>query len=438
MTQQSSHSCPNCGFSVASGQRFCSNCGAVQEVNANTFTERTPSGADIAPSYEQAQHDNSSATEIYPQTPPPPPPPSSYPESPQAPHTQYEQGYAPMPAYQPAPSLPSYATPQKDSSKSVLRQMGCGVGIVLLLVLVVCGTLGYFVYNGIRNAASTTSKSLSTTGSNGVGNTNPDATPTQGSITTSPVNATVTYASVTMIIVDVKQAQTFLDDTNSSQNGVLRVDIREQGPTQGRASFLYADVLRLQLPDGTKVAPSNAKEAISLEPSTSRDNWFDFPVPTNVKASQTALQLGTDTEAQMVVALTSNPDVSKYQAKTVQVNKQTQYDSLNWTITSTTTSLSTYGKQANKGMVYMTVSFKIDNPSQHDFNRYWGDYIRRKGGDTTSSPEVTGTDLPLDFPIGSTGKTGSVVFLLPDNVSSYTLILLGDTGSQISQSTLSF
>lgn len=429
MSQQSPYACPNCGASVASGQRFCSNCGAVQEANVNNFTDRTPDNIET-----QATPDSLIAQGYTPTPPPPPPGAASYPSSSPTPsYTQYQQGQ-----YQPAPPIapPSYATPQKDSSGNVLRQFGCGIGIVILLALVVCGAAGYFVYNGIRGAVHTTSSTITTTTGGSVNNI--DVTPTQAPITTNPVNATVKYATVTMNVVDVKQAQNLLDDTDSTQNGLVRVDLKEQGPVKGSASFYYSDSTRLILPDGTKVAPTGMKARVSPDVSVTRDNWLDFPVPTTVKASQTTLQLGTDTQAQVLVPLTNQPDVAKYQDKTANPNKQTTYDKLNWTVTQAVTSLSGDAKQADKGMLYLTVTMKVDNPTQQDYSRYWGDYIRLQAGDTTNSAEVLATDFPIGFPAGSSGKTGTLVFKVPDNAASYTLIFLPDTANQVSQATIPF
>jgi hypothetical protein len=115
---------------------------------------------------------------------------------------------------------------------------------------------------------------------------------------------------------------------------------------------------------------------------------------------------------------------------------------LAWTVTSANSGLSDDGKQADKGMRYVTVTMKVENPTSSDFRAYWGDYIRLQSGGSTSAPEVDSISgkFPLDFAAGSSGMTGSLTFLLPEGSTSYTLILLAKPNliPPISQATANF
>ncbi len=423
MAQTSPRSCPNCGTSLAEEQRFCSNCGALAENETSNPTVpggETPTASEMSTLASASPSDSPYAQ--YQQMQPPPPP-------------SYEPT---LPIYQPS-SPPAYATPQRGSSSRTLRNVGWGVTIVVLLVLVLCGTAGYFVYNSIKSATNNVSRSqqaaptADTTGAAAVTN----VTPTTGSTTTSPVNAVITYAGVELTIDDVKQAQSFADDDSSSQNGVARLDIKENNTSTTSPSYLYSDAVRLLLPDGSKVAPINTEHPISPDASIARTNWLDFPVPTTVKANQLILRFGKESEAQMDMPLVGNADLSKYKSKTANPNKQTQYAGLNWTLKTAVSSWSSNGKQADKGMIYVTVTLRVDNPSQNEFSAYWGDYMRLKAGDATSSPE-SGTNFPTSFAAGSSGTMGSVVFLVPQGNTTYTLILLGNTSSQVGPASLGF
>jgi hypothetical protein len=104
-------------------------------------------------------------------------------------------------------------------------------------------------------------------------------------------------------------------------------------------------------------------------------------------------------------------------------NVTTQYGGLTWTVTSATVSLDYKGQQAAKGMQFVTVSLKVDNPSSQEFNAYYGDYFRLKSGGTTSAPSLS-TNFPLSFAAGSTGGTGDVDFIMPAGSTSYTLMFL--------------
>jgi len=139
MAQAFPPSCPHCGTPATPGQRFCSNCGRTLDAGFSVPTSAASSG------------------EHYPQVPdlstqlstPPPPPTSSYSQPAQGSPNTYYPPQAPQnspvaqQSYQP---LPAYTQPQKDASRSVLSQIGCGVGLIILAVLAVCGGTGYLGY----------------------------------------------------------------------------------------------------------------------------------------------------------------------------------------------------------------------------------------------------------------------------------------------------
>src|SRR5438105_3614815 len=132
MTQASSWNCSQCGTPMGPGQRFCSNCGATREPGFGSPTAQASS----ADHYGQVPD---MPTEL-PAAPPPPPPSGQYGQTPPG-YTYYppqalqsfaqaqQQGYSPTPG-----PVPVYAKPQKDATRSVLTQMGCGVLLVILLV----------------------------------------------------------------------------------------------------------------------------------------------------------------------------------------------------------------------------------------------------------------------------------------------------------------
>ena len=197
MAQNSNRLCPKCSTPLAPGQRFCSNCGSIVEPSAYQPTELTPNSASSLPEMG-----------TYLETPPPPPPSEGYSQSSfPPPQTNYQP---PQMGYQPPPS---YATPQKDSSKSVLGQIGCGMLAIIVLAVALCGGVGFFVYHAISSNVSKVSQTTYTT-SNTTGNSTSNATPTLVPLTTSPVNASIKYADVDMTIVDVKQAGGFPDETS--------------------------------------------------------------------------------------------------------------------------------------------------------------------------------------------------------------------------------
>jgi hypothetical protein len=259
-----------------------------------------------------------------------------------------------------------------------------------------------------QNSSSTATASANTTSS----------TPTSGSVT--PLNTNITYASVEIAIIDVKQAKTFSDDTTTSPSAVLRLDLKENNPTADSAYYDYSDVARLLLPDGTKVAPlSTQLPDPSIGPSIERNNWIDFPVALSVKVNQLSLQLGKDTEAQEIIPLTAGADVSKYAAKNTSPNAKMTYGTINWTVTTATSELSYGGKQADKGMMFVVAELNADNTGSSTGG---GDLVqvRLKSGDTTSPAQ----EFLNDVAGNQTNVKSTVSFIMPQGSTNFTLIFL--------------
>lgn len=433
MSQMSERHCPTCGISISADQRFCTNCGTVLEAQPQP------------PSQYGAQ-----------------PPSQSYPYPQQTPPYAQQQQQLPSYAQAPQQQVPPYMqqAPQQQSPIAeafgalgllfLLRGFGgrrfagyrpqrqrsscCGC-LVLAVVLLLC--LGVpSLYYASTTSFKSLSKGLNFSGGSSNSDSNSSIT-TQPPITTAQINQTVPYHGVDITIVSAQQSKAFIDDLNAGTTGVVRLNLKENNKSTAPGSYLYSDSARLILPDKTSVAPANEKQFIGPDAGVSRTNWLDFPVPTNVQISQLTLQLGRDSEAQETIALTGKADITPYQPKTAQLNVVTHYAGLTWTVTSATVTLSFKGHQADKGMQYVNVSLKVDNPTSQAFRGYYGDYIRLKSGDASQAP-TTDTTLPLGFDAGSSGSTGNVIFVMPSGNASYSLIFLNTPSYQFPQATANF
>lgn len=436
MAQTPPRFCPQCGSAVPVGQRFCSNCGVTMDIDF---------GKPTAASSSDPRH--SQYPDIPTQLPaggmpmqggavPPPPPVQSFTPPPvaQPPYSNYStepaQSYAQSnPAYgQPAPAVqpvPVYAKPQKDSSKSVLGQIGCGVLVIILLVLAVCGASGYFAYRWLSGLASSTSVSSTNTGT---GNSTPANSITPTIVPASlQMNATVTYASVAITLGNVQEASSFTDDANANSPVLLRVNLTEHNPTANTVYLYYSDNFRLILPDGTSVVPSSEQNSGSIDQAVNRQNWVDFPLTSKMDISKLTLQIGAPTEAQMKIPLTANADVSKYQDKNISPNSTFQYAGLTWTLTTVTSSLSADGKQATTGNRYITVTLKVNNPTNNTYYPFFDSTIRLSAGSSVNPP--TGNTFNSSIAAGTSGTIGTVTFLAPQNSSSLTLTMLAQAGT---------
>ncbi len=296
--------------------------------------------------------------------------------------------------------------------------------MIALLVIVLVATGGYFAISFIASGLSGASTGF---------------TPTPASVTTTPISATLTYAGVQITLIDVRQAASFPEDANLiSTPGEVRLDIKERNTLANAiGTFTYSDVVHIILPTSKSVAPVNADNVFAPESAAPRTNWLDFPVPTNTNVSDLLLRLGRNGEAQMDVLLRPNVDVSRYQLKTVKPHAALHYRGLDWTITTATLSWSAGNQQASAGMRFVTLTLKTNNPDSQAFNALPGNYMRLKAGSTTNVPTPLSA-FPPSVGAKTTGITGMVVFLVPQDITSYTFILVADPASQVSQASTDF
>ena len=306
------------------------------------------------------------------------------------------------------------------------------VGMILLLLLLILGTAGYFV---LKNAGSRSGSQAQS--SNGTASTS-------SVVTTTPINATVTYSSVDITILNAQQATSFADDHDTPAHGVLRLNIHavQNGVNDTNAGssidayYNYPSSFALILPGGSKIAVVGYKDVNGPTKKGNQTTWIDFPVPTSVKVNQLVLQIGKDTEAQLDIPLTGQANLSQYQAKQVSPNVRVPYGGMFWTLTTATDKLSDGGAQANTGKRFLVVTLKIDNPSSQGSNGYPPDYIRLQFGGTTISE--TNDTIPTTA-AGTSNLMGLVAFLVPQENTSFTLLLLpSDLNGATSQATIPF
>lgn len=444
MAQMASRFCPQCGTQVPVGQRFCSNCGTVMDADMGkpTAMSSNPNNASYPGipdmSTQMAMSPTNMPTQEGTTTPPPPPPQSFTPAPPQQPvsYPNYSSQNNQSFAQQAPPTIqqpPAYAKPQKDSSKKILGQIGCGMLFIILAVLAICGVSGYFAVRWVGSLANSVPTTTTGNGSTGTGNgvtgngvTGSGSTPTITTVSQN-MNATVTYASVTLNFTGVKEASSFTDDSNGNSPVLLRINFGERNPTTGTVFVSYGDNFRLILPDGTSVVPGNEQNNGAIDQAVNRTNWIDFPLSSSVAINKLILRVGAPSEAQMDIPLVANPDVSKYQDTSITPNSAFQYANLNWTLTSVTSSLSAHGKQATTGNRYITVAFKIDNPTANTFFPSPGSYMRLQAGSVVNPPDSYSDSINGAIAPGTTGTTGTVTFLMPQNGSAFTLTMLART-----------
>jgi hypothetical protein len=432
---QSPRACPNCGTPAPAGQRFCSNCGTDMSLSgpASQYGGQQPQSQPPSHPYDQS-----------PYAPPSSPQQPVQPMQPMQPGQQYNQASMPNQQYQ------QYQQPPQKSNgfAELLSALGlvffmrryrpgyrarrqssgcCGCLFLLVLMGIIFGIPGYLYYRQnphfIQNLQNQIQHSVNTNSSN---NGNPPTK--QPPITTANINQSVIYAGVNFTIESAQQSTTFLDDPSTSDNnGVVRVKYKETNHSGQDVVYFAGQIDHLILPDKSSVDPVNSLQGGGIQNATTRENWADFAVPTSDKISQLTLVIGGSQEAQIFIPLTGNANLSAYQNKTANLNKLISYQGLNYTLQSATESLSIPTKQATPGMRYVVLAFKVDNPTANDKGvGGTSDYMRLQAGGVTSSP--VNSTLPGVVNANTSGATGTVTFLMPQNNNSFTLIFLAAQG----------
>ncbi len=415
MSQASGRSCPACGTPVPAGQRFCSNCGTDLTVSGPA-SQYGGSPQQQIPSYGQPQQ----------QVPPYAQAPGAFGQQPVQPYQQPQRSN-PIAEALGALGLLFFMRRYRPGYRPRRQSSGCcGCLVALVILLLIFGTPAYFYYRAHPNVINQIKTQVQNSGnSNIVDNSSGTATPTVFPPVT--INKSVTFAGVKITIESAQQATAFSDDTNTAANGLVRIKINEANNSGKDGGYFYSDMAHLVLPDKSSVALVNSLQGSGPQNGTTRENWLDFAAPTGDKIDQMTLVLGTTQEAQEAIPLQSTANLSAFQTTTVNPNIPISYWGLNWTLQSATQSFSVAGKQATTGMRYVVLAFKVDDPTSSNVTiGFTDEYMRLKAGGVTN-PTVD-TTLPLGINANTSGITGTVTFLMPENNTAFTLIFLSKQG----------
>lgn len=243
-------------------------------------------------------------------------------------------------------------------------------------------------------------------------------------------------------IINAQQATSFADDTGTPAHGVVRLnlhavqsDVTSLDFTSAPA-YAYGESFTLLLPGGNKVALGGYKDISGPARQGDQTTWLDFPASTGLKVGQMTLQIGKDTEEQLLVPLTGHADLSQYQPKQSTPNLRVPFGSMFWTLKTATLKLSDSGTQVDKGMRFLVLTFSLDNPGTDGLNAFPPDYIRLQYGGTTIVLDQSAIGAAA---AGTTNIPGVVSFLVPQDTAAATFILLpGHTPGATTQATIPF
>ena len=265
----------------------------------------------------------------------------------------------------------------------------------------------------------------------------PGLNASQATIKTTSLNSVVTYAGATITVLNVQQAQNFVDDPQTASDGMLRLNLQEQNATNVPITWDYQQSARLIVQGKPALSPTYVKAKGSLAPGATQKSVIDFAVANGGNLSTIVFQLGTSKEAQLQIPLTGQANLNQYQPQTSKQNATLTYFGLNWTLTGSTTSLSIPDQQASSGMEFLTLNLTIDNTlSQQAISGSPFDYMRVKVGGQSIAP--VSTTVPVSFATGEMGKTGTATFLIPQNSTACTLLLLSQDPGKSGQASVDF
>ena len=245
----------------------------------------------------------------------------------------------------------------------------------------------------------------------------------QPSITTIPLGTTVDYEGVDITVVNAQKSLSFLDDPHSVSDGMLRLQLQAQNKTSLTLKLSYKAIAHVTVPDGKIFSPVYVRpEEQQLASKATQTNLIDFAVPQNVRVDQVVLHLGSVDEAQLDIPLNGHVNVDQYAPKTVHPNQQISYYGLNWSLTDASVQFHIDGVQASKGMRYLILTLKVDNPLfQEAIPGSPYDYVQLRAN--KAAIQLKAATLPVSFEPGAIGKIGTLTFLVPQDNTSFTLTL---------------
>lgn len=108
------------------------------------------------------------------------------------------------------------------------------------------------------------------------------------------VNRKTTYNGIDLTVTKVMEATKFSDDRKRASNYVVRVLIEEHNPQQTVIGVDYPSLARLQLPDGSSIAPKYVALKPALLPNSVDSGFIDFPLTTQIPLSSLTLHFGNE------------------------------------------------------------------------------------------------------------------------------------------------
>lgn len=311
-------------------------------------------------------------------------------------------------------------TKQKEASQKIAgapesivpRRLWPWLAALLILGLLLLGSFSYVTWNWLRNLSIFT----------------PSNAP-QPSITTLNIHRTVTYADLTITVVNAQYAASFSDDEVHAGPAVVRLNMQVSNKTSAAISVVYYEIAHLLIPKQASIAPTNVQLATTYSPGATAAGWMDFPIARNLQLSTFQLQLGSSALNEMLVLLpfagSFNPALyaNHISPQSLTISYSFGGYTLTYHLNSIDIHYSYQGTQVKAGQQFYVLNFSVDNSNSVDVSPGLGfDYIRLVI-DGSNLPPIDNT-LPYGFKAGSHGIGGRVVYMAQAGMKSLTIAFL--------------
>lgn len=258
----------------------------------------------------------------------------------------------------------------------------------------------------------------------------------QAPIKTVSVHIPLTYVGLSVTVSKVQQAQNFVNDPQTVDDGMVRLYLQEQNTTTIPITWNYAQCAHLVILSQPLLAPIYVQSKGRIAPGATQSSVLDFAVPDGGDLSTMSFQLGTANEADVRAPLLGQIDSHQYQPQTHAQHGNMTYLGLDWSLMHSTTSLSIPGQQAAQGMEYLTLVLAVNNTlSQEVITGSPFDYVRAKINGQTFRP--VSTTLPVSF-TPDHWENVATTFLIPQKSSAGTFLLISQNSDGSGQASANF
>jgi hypothetical protein len=255
------------------------------------------------------------------------------------------------------------------------------------------------------------------------------ANSTQPTATTFSLQRSITYADLTITVLNAQYATSFPDDTIQSGPAVIRLNMRVINKTTDPVYVIYYDVAHLLVPKLNPIAPSNLHLSTGPKPGSSETGWIDFPVAKGTQLATLKLQLGSAALGETLVTIPFSGafDPNRYAGRSSHQSLAFLYNfagnTLIYHLNSVDIRYSYRGTESKAGQQFYILNFSVDNDNGVAVSPGYGFNYIRLVVNGYNNPPIDNT-LPYGFKAGAHGVAGRVVYTAPAGLKTLNIVFL--------------